>query len=122
MLNILIIEDEPLIQKTLKLLFVRKGCNVDATNSGHKAIELVLANNYDIIVCDLMLQDITGVDVIEESKKKLSPNEISKKFVIITAYSSEQILDKIKKYNCTIYSKPFADVNLVIDSILSEYV
>lgn len=119
-MKVLIIEDEALIQKTLKLLFSKKGCITSATNSGHTAIELIKNEDFDLIICDLMLQDITGVDVIEESKQKYTPEQIAKKFVIITAYSSEQILDKIKKYGCTIYSKPFADVNLVIDSILRD--
>ena len=41
-----------------------------------------------------MLQDITGFDIIEDSKAKYSAQEISKKFVIITAYSSDQVLTK----------------------------
>lgn len=119
-MNILLVEDEPLIQKTLKLLFTKKGAKVTATSSGHEAIKYILSQDFDIIVCDLMLQDITGFDVIEEAKKRLDPDQISKKFKIITAYSSIQILERIKKYNCSIYSKPFADVNLIIDNIMSE--
>lgn len=120
MKKILLIEDEPLIQKTLTLLLKKRGHDVTATNNGHAAIELILIHNFDLIICDLMLQDITGFDVIEESKKKYSPNEISRLFKIITAYSSEQILEKVKNYNCEIYSKPFTDVNLIIDKILKD--
>lgn len=120
MKKILLVEDEPLIQRTLKMLLERKGASVDPTSTGTAAIQLLNTNNYDIIVCDLMLQDITGFDIIEESKKVFSNDEISKKFVIITAYSSPQILEKAKMYNCRIYSKPFADVNKVIDSILRD--
>ena len=117
-MNILLVEDEPLIQRTLKLLLEKKGATVTATNNGTSAIELIHNNSYDIIVCDLMLQDITGFDIIEESKKVLSPSDIAQKFVIITAYSSAQILEKAKMYECRIYSKPFADVKKVIDEIV----
>jgi DNA-binding response OmpR family regulator len=85
--TILIIEDEILIQQSLKKLFERKGLKVDVSASGKLAIDLILNNYYDRIICDLMLQDISGFDVIEESKKKFSPEEISKKFVIMTAYN-----------------------------------
>jgi CheY-like chemotaxis protein len=117
-MNILLVEDEPLIQRTLKLLLEKQGATVEATNNGTSAINFIHNNTYDIIVCDLMLQDITGFDIIEESKKVLSPEDIAKKFVIITAYSSPQILEKAKMYECRIYSKPFADVKKVIDEII----
>ncbi|EQC51155.1 response regulator [Bacteriovorax sp. DB6_IX] len=117
-MNILLVEDEPLIQRTLKLLLEKAGATVEATNNGTSAIKLIHNNQYDIVVCDLMLQDITGFDIIEESKKVFSPSDIAQKFVIITAYSSPQILEKAKMYNCRIYSKPFTDVKKVIDEIV----
>jgi CheY-like chemotaxis protein len=54
-----------------------------------------------------MLQDISGFDVIEESKKKFSPDEISKKFVIMTAYNSPQVLSRANSYQCKLLNKPF---------------
>jgi DNA-binding response OmpR family regulator len=66
MTNILIIEDEILIQQSLKKLFERKGFKVDTSASGKLAIDLILNNDYDRIICDLMLQDISGFDVIED--------------------------------------------------------
>jgi CheY-like chemotaxis protein len=98
MKNILIIEDEILIQQSLKKLFERKGLIVDVSASGKVAIDYILKNSYDRIICDLMLQDISGFDVIEESKKKFSPDEISKKFVIMTAYNSPQVLSRANSY------------------------
>src|SRR5690606_30117765 len=100
MTNILIIEDEILIQQSLKKLFERKGFKVDTSASGKLAIDLILNNDYDRIICDLMLQDISGFDVIEESKKKFSSDEISKKFVIMTAYNSPQVLTRANSYQC----------------------
>lgn len=108
--NILIIEDEILIQQSLKKLFERKGLKVDVSASGKLAIDLILNNNYDRIICDLMLQDISGFDVIEESKKRFSPEEISRKFVIMTAYNSPQVLTRANSYQCRLLNKPFDDL------------
>lgn len=108
--NILIIEDEILIQQSLKKLFERKGLKVDVSASGKLAIDLILNNNYDRIICDLMLQDISGFDVIEESKKRFSPEEISQKFVIMTAYNSPQVLTRANSYQCRLLNKPFDDL------------
>lgn len=108
--TILIIEDEILIQQSLKKLFERRGLKVDVSASGKLAIDLILNNHYDRIICDLMLQDISGFDVIEESKKKFSAEEISRKFVIMTAYNSPQVLSRANVYQCRLLNKPFDDL------------
>ncbi len=110
MKNLLIIEDEILIQQSLKKLFERRGFKVDVSASGKIAIDLILQNSYDRIICDLMLQDISGFDVIEESKKKFSSKEISDKFVIMTAYNSPQVLSRANSYQCRLLNKPFDDL------------
>jgi CheY-like chemotaxis protein len=108
---ILIIEDEILIQQSLKKLLERKGAKVDVSASGKMAIDLILANDYDRIICDLMLQDISGFDVIEESKKRYSSEEIGKKFVIMTAYNSPQVLSRANSYQCKLLNKPFDNLD-----------
>lgn len=113
-MKILIIEDEALIQKSLTKLLQTKGHDVDATPSGKQAIKMILSTKYDRIICDLMLQDISGFDIIEESKKIFSQEEVSQKFIIITAYSSPQVLINAKKYNCRILNKPFEDMQEAI--------
>lgn len=109
-MKIFVIEDEVLIQQSLKKLFERKGHVVDVSASGKKAIDMIMANDYERIICDLMLQDISGFDVIEESKKKFSPAEISKRFVIMTAYNSPQVLTRANSYQCRLLNKPFDDI------------
>ncbi len=117
-MKILIIEDEILIQKSLKKLLEKKGCDVDATPAGKEAIELISKNKYDRVICDLMLQDISGFDVIEESKSIYSMDEIKNVFVIITAYSSPQVLEKASRYGCKILNKPFDSMIEAIKTFL----
>ncbi|MBL6990049.1 MAG: response regulator [Bacteriovoracaceae bacterium] len=114
-IKILLIEDEMLIQKSIKKLLEKRGAVVTALSSGKEAIIEMSNNNYDRVICDLMLQDVTGFDVIEESKKKYTLEEISKLFVIITAYNSTQVLDKASNYGCLVLSKPFENINEAID-------
>lgn len=110
MKNLFIIEDEILIQQSLKKLFERKGFTVDVAASGKTAIDMIMQKDYDKIICDLMLQDISGFDVIEESKKKYSVEEIGRKFVIMTAYNSPQVLGRANSYKCRLLNKPFDDI------------
>lgn len=118
MKHLLIVEDEILILKSLQKLFERKGFKVDASPSGKAAIDMIFNNNYDKIICDLMLQDISGFDVIEESRKKYSADEISKKFVIMTAYNSPQVLTKANTYQCRLLNKPFHDLDEAMQQMI----
>lgn len=117
-LKVLLVEDEPLIQKSLKRLLEKRGAQVNAVSTGNEAITSIMQEEYDRIICDLMLQDITGFDVIEESKKKYGREEIARKFVIITAYSSTQVHDKAASYGCRVIGKPFDDLNKALDIFL----
>lgn len=110
MRHIFIIEDEILIQQSLKKLFERRGFKVDVSASGKTAIDMIINNDYDRIICDLMLQDISGFDVIEESKRKFTADQISQKFVIMTAYNSPQVLNRANSYHCRLLNKPFDDL------------
>jgi len=109
--HILIIEDEVLIQQTLKKLLQRQGHTVVSCSTGQEAIDLIRIEKFDRIICDLMLQDISGFDIIEESKKVFTSKIIAEKFVIITAYNSEHILTKAKSYGCRIINKPFENLD-----------
>ena len=117
-MNILIIEDELLIQKSLKKLLEKEGATVMAVSLGVSAIKLIHEHDFDRIICDLMLQDITGFDILEESKKKYSLAQIAQKFIIITAYSSEQVLEKAAQYHCEILNKPFKNIREAISIFL----
>ena len=120
MKKILLMEDEPLIQKSLTKLLEKKGADVTVESRGRDAIGLILNQEFDRIICDLMLQDISGFDVIEESKKRYTTNDISKLFIIITAYSSPHVIEKATQYGCLLLSKPFENIDEALSIFLSE--
>lgn len=114
-MKILIIEDEILILRSLQKLLQKKGFEVDTTTSGKEGIHKIQNNKYDRIITDLMLQDISGFDILEESKKQFSLEEISRLFFIITAYSSPQVLSKAQEYGCQVVNKPFMNIQETIE-------
>ena len=120
MKKILIVEDEVLIAQSLRKLLEKRGHHVQTTESGHEAIALIAQQEFDRIVCDLMLQDISGFDVLEESKKHFSMDAIKQKFIIMTAYNSPQVLEKAREYQCEILNKPFEDLRVAMAKIAGE--
>ena len=116
----MLIEDEPLIQKSLKKLLEKKGASVTVESRGRDAIGLIQNLEFDRIICDLMLQDISGFDVIEEAKARYTMAEISTLFIIITAYSSPHVIEKASQYGCMLLSKPFENIDEALNIFLSS--
>lgn len=120
-LKILIIEDEFLILKSLQIVFEKMGHSVDTATLGKQALEKIFANDFDIIITDLMLNDISGFDILEGSLKKYTRAEIPSRFVIMSAYSSDQITSRAKDYNCLFFSKPFDNIHKTVENIIERF-
>ena len=117
-MNILLVEDEPLIQKSLAKLLSRRGATITGVSTGKEAMALISQGGQDRIICDLMLQDVTGFDIIEDSKRFFDLKEIAERFVIITAYNSPQVLGKAKEYQCPVIQKPFENLDEALKIML----
>ncbi len=63
-IKILYIEDEPIMMKFLELSLGRKGYNnIKYVNNGAEALKLLKNENFDIILSDMHLPDMTGMDI-----------------------------------------------------------
>lgn len=87
MIRILVVDDEPSIGKALSLGLSAEGVVVDTATEGQKAVCLGTYDRYDVLIVDLCLPDLDGIEVIKQIKK-FSPNAIS---ILITAHRKEHI-------------------------------
>ena len=63
-MRILLIEDDPSTQQSLKMMLESSSMVVDATDLGEDGLEIGKLYDYDIIILDLMLPDIDGMEVL----------------------------------------------------------
>jgi len=68
--RILIVDDEPMVREFLKEALDRKQFNVQLASGGHEALNLSKKNKYDLILSDLLLPDISGLEILKEIKKE----------------------------------------------------
>ncbi len=68
-MQILYVEDDRLLAKSVELLLQKEGHFCHSTNLGERAIELAKRNKYDVIVLDVMLPDIDGFQVINRLRQ-----------------------------------------------------
>lgn len=80
-IRILIVDDEQNSTKLLKKVLLKKGYYVDESNDSQQALEMVKEGDYDIIVSDLQMPNVTGIDLL-----KAKPDNTI--FIMITGYGS----------------------------------
>lgn len=67
--KILIIEDDIAIQKMYTVKFRKEGFSVLGAVTGNEALDILKKNTPDIILLDIMLQDMSGLEVLENVKQ-----------------------------------------------------
>jgi two-component system response regulator PilR (NtrC family) len=85
--HILIIDDELSMRELLEYMLKREGYLVDSAENGRKAVEKVGSHTYDLLLCDIRLGDISGLDVLRACKKQHPETVV----IMISAYASTEI-------------------------------
>lgn len=65
--NILVVEDDAPVRDSLRLVLETSGYSVSTAATGEEALSLINKNSYDIVLCDLRLPGISGLNVINRS-------------------------------------------------------
>jgi len=107
--HILVVDDELSMRELLELLLEREGYQVSCAESGKKALSLLGKNHYDLILCDIRLGDINGIEVLENAKQT-NPDVV---VIMISAYSTTE--NAVQAMNTGAYDyvpKPFDNAEL----------
>lgn len=100
-IRILVVDDEQNSTKLLKKVLSKKGYDVEESNDSTKALEMIKENNYDIIISDLQMPDLSGIDLL-----KAKPEESI--FIMITGYGSiNSAVESMKLGAFDYINKPF---------------
>ena len=118
MKSIAIIDDENQILDILNKYLSRSGkFHIDTYDNPLNAINHVKSGKYDLIICDIMMPQMNGIDLLSEVKK-LKP---SQKFIMITAYSTEEKIIQCDQLNADDYiTKPFISLRDIENKILDK--
>ncbi len=111
---ILIIDDDPLIRKTLGAHLNRRGCETRAAEDGESGLEAFAAGAADVVLLDVRLPDMDGLEVLRRIREK-SPRAV---VVVMTAYDDMKTTVEAVKLGAFEYLvKPldFVALDLTID-------
>lgn len=82
--RILIIEDEETLRESLERVLSKEGYDITSVDSAETALNLLEEDSYDLILTDVILPGITGIELLKKVKER-SPDQI---VVIMTAFAS----------------------------------
>lgn len=118
--KVLLIEDDEESIITIKYL-LKEICNIDSVVNGYDAIELVQKQTYDLILMDIGLKEIDGIQTTKEIRKL--ENYKNTPIVALTAFAMVGDKEKFLEAGCTHYlSKPFSanDLRKLVSELLSK--
>lgn len=117
--RILVIDDESGIREGSKRALSSQGFLVDTAENGEEGLEKIRAVDYDLILLDVMMPGISGIDLIEKIHE-VDPETV---IIIITGYATvEMAVRAIKQGAYDFLTKPFSvdDLLLVVQQGLER--
>ena len=82
--KILIVDDEESMRITLSLLFKKQGHAITTASSGEEAVAIISKDIFDVIITDLRMEELGGIDVLKAVKAVHPGTEV----IILTAYGT----------------------------------
>jgi DNA-binding NtrC family response regulator len=82
--TLLIVEDEETLRESLSRLFTKEGYTVESAESAERALPMVSESSFDVIISDIILPGIDGIEMLTRIKED-NPGQI---IIIMTAYAS----------------------------------
>ena len=82
--KILVVDDEQSVATTIKAILQLDGNEVTAVTTGKEALDLLGRQEFDVVLTDLRLDDLDGIEILRETQK-LWPDTVS---IMLTGYAS----------------------------------
>ncbi|MDR0843431.1 MAG: sigma-54 dependent transcriptional regulator [Acidobacteriota bacterium] len=103
MSTILVVDDEPNIVTVLEMAIQEDGMDVYTAGCGREALQILRERDVDVVISDIQMPDITGVELLREAGK-IAPDVV---FIMITAYANPETALEALQYGALDYiTKP----------------
>lgn len=111
MKNVLIVDDEQIVLDVLQRILMRLGYNSDISDSGEGAIEKFTNEDFDLVLMDILMPEMSGFEVAK-AIRKIKPDQ---KIVMVTGLGTDAAVAQadLEKININdVLSKPFSYENV----------
>lgn len=103
-LSVLVLDDEPIVGKRLRPALEREGYEVEVFEDGHAALARLAERRFDIVVTDVRMDEIDGIQVLEAVQTMSRRTKV----ILITGYATVELArEALAKGAYDFIAKPF---------------
>jgi DNA-binding NtrC family response regulator len=115
--RLLLVDDDPNMQRMVALFLNKKNYDLEISSNGRKALDLLDKNKYDLIISDMQMPLMDGLELLQKIRAK----KIKTPVILISAYTSVDLPNDADTSDfAAVLFKPFDSSNLIatIEKIL----
>jgi len=103
-LQVMVLDDEPIVGKRLKPALEKSGFDVEVFEDSQKALNRLNDKEFDIVVTDLRMEEVDGIQVLEHIMEKCKDTRV----ILITGYATVEVArEALVKGAFDFIAKPF---------------
>jgi two-component system response regulator AtoC len=117
--RILVIDDEESMCNFMEIMLAKEGYEVDTTTSGKEGVARIHEEPFDLVIADLNMPEISGLDVLTDIKSIKENQEI----IVMTAFASvDTAIEAMKRGAADYITKPFKidEIKLAIEKSINR--
>ncbi len=117
--KILVVDDEPSMCEFMEIMLTKEGYTVDTALSGDEAVRKTVSSSYDLVIADMMMPHMTGLELLKEIKGRRPDQDL----IVMTAFASvDTAIEAMKQGAMDYITKPFKvdEIKLVIEKSVSR--
>ncbi|HZM06060.1 MAG TPA: response regulator [Candidatus Saccharimonadales bacterium] len=113
--KLLLLDDDLALADSTRMILEKNGYEVDTASDGVQGIKKILASDYSIILCDMVMPNLAG-DMFYTAVERVKPH-LCKRFLFMTGHGGDRKIDEfIRKVRGLILWKPFQS-HILMESI-----
>jgi len=103
-LQVLVLDDEPIVGKRLQPALAKVGCDVEVFEAPAEALARVREKEFHVVVTDIRMDDIDGIEVLEQVLERHPKTKV----IMITGYATVEVArEALAKGAFDFIAKPF---------------
>ena len=116
MSKLLIVDDEIDIREFAKSFFKKRGIDVITASGGREALEIIQNEKPDLVLLDVRMEEMTGVEVLRLLKEK----NLSPKVIMVTGVEEESVINEAKELGALFYIHKPLILEELVKIVLAE--
>ncbi len=109
--KVLLVDDDAALRRIIQFKLTNKGYSVTSAADGAEALSLLRSNHYDLILSDLKMPNLGGLELLEQARKLQPETQV----ILMTAYAAvPQAVQAVKLGAFDYLTKPFDDDQLLV--------